>query len=154
MRIHEFKTEVWLPVPPENVFPFFADAGNLETLTPPWLKFKILTPTPITMHRGALIDYRLRLRGVPVNWRTRITDWAPPHRFVDEQLRGPYRQWIHEHTFVADRGGTLARDRVRYAVPFDFLIHSWWVRPDIEMIFRYRATELQRHFASAQATPP
>jgi ligand-binding SRPBCC domain-containing protein len=126
-------------------------AGNLEALTPPWLNFKILTPLPIDVHEGTLIDYRLRLRGVPVRWRTRISVWQPPYRFVDEQLRGPYRQWIHEHTFEAHQGGTLVRDHVRYAVPFDWLVHRLLVRPDVERIFRYRAAELRRRFPGEKA---
>lgn len=150
MKVREFKSELWLPLPPEEVFPFFANAANLETITPPWLNFKIITPTPIAMGEGTLIDYRLRIRGFPVRWRTRIRSWQPPHRFVDEQLRGPYRQWIHEHTFEARDGGTLARDLVSYAVPFDFLTHSWMVRPDIEMIFRFRADLLIRYFNGQQ----
>ncbi len=147
MRVREFATELWLPLPPEELFPFFANAANLDTLTPPWLNFHILTPPPIAMREGALIDYRLRVRGVPLRWRTRINRWQPPHRFVDEQLRGPYRQWLHEHTFEPRDGGTLARDRVRYAVPFDFLVHRWLVRPDVEKIFAYRAQELRKRFS-------
>ncbi len=99
------------------------------------------------MREGMLIDYRLRVRGLPLRWRTRISAWQPPHRFVDEQLRGPYRLWIHEHTFEPRNGGTLARDLVRYAVPFDALLHRWFVRPDIERIFQFRAAELKRRFA-------
>ena len=147
MRIHEFKAELWLPLPPEKLFPFFADASNLEALTPPWLNFKILNPTPVAMREGALIDYRLRVHAVPVRWRTHISAWQPPHRFVDEQIRGPYRQWIHEHRFEPRDGGTLARDVVRYAVPFDFLAHRWLVRPDVEKIFAYRAQELRKRFS-------
>jgi ligand-binding SRPBCC domain-containing protein len=146
MRIHEFHSEIWLPLPPAEIFPFFADAGNLQALTPPWLNFKILTPLPVTMQEGALIDYKLRVRGFPVRWQTRINLWQPPHRFVDEQRCGPYRQWIHEHTFEARDGGTLACDRVRYAVPLDFLIHRLLVRPDIEKIFQYRTIELAKRF--------
>jgi ligand-binding SRPBCC domain-containing protein len=151
MHVHDLQYEIWLPVAPPNIFPFFADAGNLEALTPPWLNFKILTPLPIDVHEGTLIDYRLRLRGVPVRWRTRISVWQPPYRFVDEQLRGPYRQWIHEHTFEAHQGGTLVRDHVRYAVPFDWLVHRLLVRPDVERIFRYRAAELRRRFPGEKA---
>jgi ligand-binding SRPBCC domain-containing protein len=103
------------------------------------------------MREGALIDYRLRVRGVPLRWRTRINVWQPPHRFGDEQLRGPYRQWIHEHTFDASRGGTLARDHVRHAVPLDFLSHRWWVRPDIERIFQFRGEALRQRFAAPRA---
>lgn len=146
MRIHEFKTELWLAPPPEKLFPFFADAGNLEKLTPPWVNFRILTPPPVPMGEGTLIDYRIRVRGVPLRWRTRITAWNPPHGFADEQLKGPYRQWIHEHTFEPRDGGTLAGDRVRYAVPFDFLTHRLMVRPDVEKIFQYRAEVLRRMF--------
>jgi len=147
MRVREFSTELWLPLPPEKIFPFFADAANLDALTPPWLNFQIVTPLPITMREGTQIDYRLRIHGVPVRWRTGITAWQPPHRFVDEQISGPYRQWIHEHTFKPRDGGTLARDVVHYAAPFDFLVHRWLVRPDVEKIFAYRAQALRGIFS-------
>jgi ligand-binding SRPBCC domain-containing protein len=153
MTVHEFQSELWLPLPPEELFPFFADAANLDALTPPWLHFHIITPLPIEMKAGALIDYRLRVHGLPLRWRTRINVWQPPHRFVDEQIRGPYRQWIHEHTFEARDGGTLARDVVRYAVPFDLLVHRWLVRPDIEKIFQFRSEALRRRFAASPPTP-
>ena len=154
MRTHEFHTELWLPLPPADLFPFFADAANLDAITPPWLHFRIVTPPPIVMRKGALIDYRLRVRGIPLRWRTRINVWEPPHCFVDEQLRGPYRQWIHEHTFEPGDGGTLARDHVSYAVPFDFLTHRWIARPDIEKIFQFRAEALRRRFAASQTEQP
>lgn len=147
MRLREFQSELWLPLPPEQLFPFFADAANLDAITPPWLRFRIVTPPPIVMREGTLIDYRLRVRGVPLRWRTRINVWQPPHRFVDEQIRGPYRQWIHEHTFEPHEGGTLARDHVRYAVPFDWLVYRWLVRPDVEAIFAHRTRALQKRFA-------
>ena len=150
MKIREFQSELWLPLPPEQLFPFFADAANLDAITPPWLNFRIVTPAPVVMRKGALIDYRLRVRGLPLRWRTRINAWEPPHRFEDEQLRGPYRQWIHEHTFEPRDGGTLARDRVRYAVPFDWLVHRWLVRPDLEKIFQHRSEMLKRRFASSR----
>jgi len=146
MRIREFQTEQWLPLPPEKVFPFFADAHNLEAITPPWLNFTVLTPRPIEMREGTLIDYKLRVHGLPVRWRTLISAWQPPHRFVDQQLRGPYRRWIHEHTFEARDGGTFCRDIVKYAVPFDFLVHDLFVRRDVETIFKFRADELKRRF--------
>lgn len=156
MTIREFQTELWLPLAPEALFPFFADAANLDAITPPWLHFHILTPLPIVMAEGTLIDYRLRVRGVPLRWRTRINTWQPPHHFVDEQIRGPYRLWIHEHTFEPRAGGTLARDRVRYAVPFDWLTHGWLVRPDVERIFEFRAAALRQRFAASvtNAAPP
>jgi len=149
MKIREFQSELWLPLPPEDLFPFFADAANLDAITPPWLHFHIVTPPPITLGAGALIDYRLRVRGIPLRWRTLISAWEPPYRFVDEQIRGPYRQWIHEHTFEARDGGTLARDAVRYAVPFDCITHRWLVRPDVENIFRYRTAALKKRFAKS-----
>src|SRR5512136_1772484 len=151
MRIHEFQSTLWLPVPPEALFPFFTDAANLDAITPPWLHFHIVTAPPIVMREGTLIDYRLRMRGLPLRWRTRISVWQPPHRFVDEQLRGPYRQWIHTHTFEPRDRGTLARDVVRYAAPFDTLLHRWFVRPDIERIFAFRTAELKRLFTCAAA---
>jgi ligand-binding SRPBCC domain-containing protein len=145
MKVREYFCELELPAPPEEVFPFFADAANLEAITPPWLNFHIVTPRPIVMHEGALIDYRVRVRGLPLRWRTRINLWQPPNQFVDEQLRGPYRMWIHEHTFTPHAGSTLARDHVRYAIPFDFLLHRF-VRSDIEKIFRFRAEALKARF--------
>lgn len=146
MRIREFWSELWLPVAAEELFPFFTDARNLEAITPPWLNFKVITPN-IVMKKGTLIDYRLRLRGIPLRWRTRINVWQPPHRFVDEQIRGPYRQWIHEHTFESREGGTLVRDQVRYAVLLDFLVHDWLVRPNVEKIFAFRTEALRKRFS-------
>ncbi len=148
MHVHEYHSEIWLSRPPQEVFPFFAAAANLQAITPPWLRFEVLTP-PTVMQEGTLIDYRLRVHGFPLRWRTRITAWEPPHRFVDEQLRGPYRQWIHEHTFEARDGGTLVRDHVRYAVLFDFLVHRWLVRPDVRKIFAFRAAALRELFGSS-----
>jgi ligand-binding SRPBCC domain-containing protein len=113
MRDREFEAEVWLPVPPEEVFPFFADAGNLDVITPPWLHFRIVTPRPVQMRVGTIIDYKLHLHGLPLRWRTLIKEWQPPHRFVDEQVRGPYRQWIHEHTFEPRDGAALEVFSVR-----------------------------------------
>lgn len=147
MRPREFQCELWLPRPPEEVFPFFADAANLDAITPPWLHFRIVTPPPIVMREGTLIDYRLRVRGVPVRWRARISVWQPPHRFVDEQIRGPYRRWVHEHLFEPRDGGTVARDEVRYVAPLDCIVHSLFVRRDIEQIFQFRAEVLRERFS-------
>ena len=149
MTTHLFETELWLPVPRENIFPFFADARNLEVITPPWLNFKILTPGEIPMRVGVLIDYQIRIHGFPVCWRTRIADWNPPVSFVDEQLRGPYRLWHHTHTFVEKDGGTLCKDRVEYAVPGGALVNKFFVRRDVEKIFAYRAEALKKHFSAA-----
>lgn len=148
MREREFKSELWLPRPRDEVFAFFADARNLDAITPGWVQFRMLTGAPITMEPGTLIDYQLRIRGVRVRWRTKITVWEPPHRFVDEQIRGPYRRWVHEHVFEERDGGTLVRDRVRYAVPFDLFVHRLLVRPDVERIFAYRSEKLRERFSS------
>jgi ligand-binding SRPBCC domain-containing protein len=150
VRVHEFQSELWLPLPPVELFPFFANAANLDALTPPWLHFHIVTPPPVVMREGVLIDYHIRVRGIPLRWRTRINSWQPPHRFVDEQIRGPYRQWIHEHTFEARDGGTLTRDRVRYSVLLDSLVHRWLVRPDIEKIFNFRTEALRKRFSASE----
>jgi len=140
------ETLLFVPRPPEAVFPFFAEAGNLETLTPPWLRFEILTPRPIAMRAGTLIDYRLRLRGIPLRWQSEITAWEPPHRFVDEQRRGPYRTWIHEHTFAPRIGGCEAHDFVRYVPPGGRLGDFLFVRHDLRKIFEYRIRRLREIF--------
>ena len=142
MRYHVLRREQVLPAPPEEVFPFFADAHNLEAITPPWLGFRVLTPRPVEMRPGALIEYRLRLRGIPLAWLTRIAEWVPGVRFVDEQLSGPYRLWHHTHDFEpAGAGGTLMRDTVRYALPgwpLGEVAHALVVRRDLEAIFDHR----------------
>ena len=143
--MHEviFRSELWLPRPGAEVFAFFGDARNLQAITPEFLNFEVLTPAPFEMHAGTLIDYKLRVRGIPLRWRTHIRAWEPPFRFVDEQLRGPYRQWIHEHTFEERDGGTLARDVVRYSVFGGALVDRLFVRRDVEKIFAYRSRRLQ-----------
>lgn len=146
MRIFRLAREIWLPQPPAEVFRFFADATNLEMLTPPWLGFSILTPAPIEMRAGTRIDYRLRLRGIPVRWQSEITVWEPPERFIDEQRRGPYRVWIHEHNFRPQGAGTLVGDRVQYAVPGGKFINRFLVAPDLKKIFDYRHSALRQLF--------
>ncbi len=143
MRVHVLHREQHLPGPPEEVFPFFADARNLERITPPLLSFRVITPGPIEMHVGTLIEYRLRVHRVPIRWLTSIQAWDPPHRFVDMQLKGPYALWHHTHTFApAAGGGTTMTDTVRYAIgfgPLGELAHRLTVGRDVEEIFRYRA---------------
>ena len=130
-------------MPRDRVFAFFGDAGNLDRITPPWMHFEVLTPRPIAMHPGTLIDYRLKVRWLPIRWQSEITVWEPPHRFADVQRRGPYRRWIHEHSFEERNGGTVIRDRVEYAVPgwlLESLVNRWLVAPDLRKIFEYRKT--------------
>ena len=128
----------------EEVFPFFAAAENLEAITPPWLSFGLLTPTPIEMRQGTLIQYRLQLMGVPMRWLTRISAWEPPHRFIDEQLEGPYRDWIHEHRFEPLGGYTLMTDTVRYRLPLSPLGELAFplVRLQLKQIFDYRSVKI------------
>ena len=143
LRYHVLRREQRLPGTPDAVFPFFADAHNLEAITPPFLGFRVITPQPIDMRVGALIEYRLRLHGIPVSWLTRIEDWTPGVRFVDAQLAGPYRLWHHTHEFEDDGdGGTLMRDTVRYALPYWPLaeVAHPLVARDLAAIFDYRAT--------------
>lgn len=143
--------EIWLPQPREIVFEFFADPRNLEKLTPAWLRFQVLDPDAVNMAAGASIDYRLRLRGIPLRWRSQIALWDPPRRFIDVQVRGPYREWAHEHRFESQSGGTLVADRVDYAVAGGRLINRLLVRRDLERIFDYRTAALGRVFGSGPA---
>jgi ligand-binding SRPBCC domain-containing protein len=146
MTVYYHRSELWLPRPREEVFAFFGDARNLQAITPAWLDFNILTPCPIEMRPGTLIDYRLRVRGLPVRWQTEITAWEAPHRFVDEQRRGPYRLWVHEHRFEPRDGGTQTSDCVRYAVPGGWLIHRLFVQRDVTRIFEFRRRRLLEIF--------
>lgn len=132
--------------PRDEVFAFFADARNLERITPPFLNFEVLTPAPIDMREGTLIDYRLRVRGLPLRWQSKITVWDPPHRFVDEQVRGPYKRWNHEHRFTETESGTRCEDIVDYSVPLDFIMHPLFVGPDVKRIFAYREAQLTQLF--------
>ncbi len=139
------EVETRLPLPVDEVFPFFADAGNLQRITPPELDFDVLTPLPVPMEIGTLIEYRLRLVGVPFRWRTRIALWDPPHRFLDEQIEGPYREWIHLHEFEPTVEGTRMRDRVRYRLPLHPLSRpaAALVRHRLDRIFRFRADAIR-----------
>jgi ligand-binding SRPBCC domain-containing protein len=141
MAEHILTRESVIDLPRPRVFDFFADAMNLERITPPQLNFHIITPQPIDIHAGALIDYTLKLRGFPIKWRTRISEWNPPFDFVDEQLKGPYKQWIHTHTFTElENGATGIKDVVRYRLPMEPLgdIMHFLVRRELDNIFDYR----------------
>ena len=141
MAEHFLTREMTVDVARPRVFDFFSDAGNLEWITPLDLKFHIFTPQPIDLYKGALIEYRLRIRGFPVNWRTEIALWNPPFEFIDRELKGPYKQWIHRHTFIelADNK-TLIKDEVRYRLPFEpvsDILHCL-VRRELDRIFDFR----------------
>lgn len=149
MTTHELQRSQIVARSRDEVFAFFSNAENLEILTPPWLQFRILTGRPIDMHEGARIDYMLRLHGIPVRWTSEITAWEPPLRFIDEQIRGPYRLWVHEHRFESADGGTRVIDHVRYAVPGGRLANRLLVAPDIDRVFRFRGQRLEKMFGAA-----
>ena len=155
--LYRLSTEVLVPQSRERAFECFGDALNLEAITPPWLHFAVLTPPPIKMRVGTLIDYRLRLHRIPIRWRTKITCWEPPFRFIDEQIRGPYRLWRHLHTVEEDADGCMVRDQVDYAVPGGrwggTLLHALMVRRDVHRIFEYRRSALLRRFATKSPQP-
>jgi ligand-binding SRPBCC domain-containing protein len=151
--IHVLRREQRLAAPPSAVFPLFADPRCLEAITPPLLRFRLLTPDPISMGVGTFLQYALRLHGVPVRWDTMIQEWEPPHRFVDVQVRGPYRLWHHTHSLVPvdDGTATLMRDTVRYSVGFGALgeiARRALVLRDLEAIFAFRAERVPRLVAS------
>lgn len=149
MKTFSYSDELVLPVPLEEVFPFFAEARNLEKLTPPWLRFEVLTEGPITMTAGTIIDYRIHWRVIPLRWRTEIEVWEPNHRFVDRQLRGPYRLWRHEHIFAERGDGTAVIDRVEYAPIGGAIANRLVVARDVARIFAYRHEVLRRDFGRA-----
>ena len=149
--VYTLEREQVLPPPPGETFEFFGDAFSLEAITPPWLHFRVVTPAPIVMDAGTLIEYRLRLRGLPIRWLTRIEAWEPGRGFVDFQVRGPYRLWHHTHTFIPHDGGTLMRDQVRYALPLGPLgraARTALVRRDLDRIFDFRRDAVAARFGA------
>lgn len=150
-RPFTLEQEQWVPQPLDEIFKFFSDAKNLEALTPSWMRFHILTPQPIEIAAGTVIDYRLRWHGIPLRWKTEIITWEPPIRFVDLQLKGPYRLWRHTHRFQTAAGGTRISDSVEYALPFGLLgrlVHAVSVRKNVEEIFEYRRQKICDLFGS------
>ena len=142
-----FAQQVSRPLP--EVFAFFSRAENLEVLTPPWLNFKILKVAPQPIQQGTLVNYSLRVHGIPLHWISEIVEWEPPHRFVDLQLRGPYRVWRHEHRFEARDGGTLISDTISLALPLGTLgqlAYKMKVQSDVDKIFAFRKAKVRTLF--------
>lgn len=143
MNSFVFATEHVIEKPQEEVFSFFSNAHNLTEISPPWLNFQVLNPPPITMGVGTKIDYQMKLHGIPMRVQCEITTWHPPYAFVDIQRKGPYRGWVHTHTFFETDIGTIVGDEVEYAVPGGDLVNRMFIRPDIEKIFEFRTQKLQ-----------
>jgi ligand-binding SRPBCC domain-containing protein len=157
VTVRTYATEAWLPRPVEEMFAFFSDAFNLDRITPPWLHFRVVTAAPIELCQGALLDYRLRWRLLPLRWQTEITLWEPPWRFVDEQRKGPYHRWTHLHTFEPADGGTWMRDRIEYALRgghVEPLVHHFLVGPDVRKIFAYRRQAMLQRFTGDRSPHP
>ncbi len=148
MKEYLLERSIWVPRPNSEVFPFFAAAENLGVITPPELGFRIDSALPIDMRVGALIDYTIRLHGLPMRWRTLITKWNPPYSFEDTQLRGPYAKWVHTHEFFEERGGTTIEDRIIYSLPFGIAgrIAHPVVTAQLSRIFKYRESILRARF--------
>jgi ligand-binding SRPBCC domain-containing protein len=153
IRFHTLRREQWVPRPVEEIFAFFSDTHNLQELTPPWLRFRILTPAGERIREGSEIRYTLRVHGMPVFWMTEIRSWNPPYRFTDVQRKGPYRLWHHTHHFETKGGGTGMRDVVRYRLPLGALgliAHRLFVKTDVEKIFDYRYAMIEAQFGRCQ----
>jgi uncharacterized protein len=145
-----YEADQWVQRPIESVFEFFSAAENLERITPPWLNFHVVGKSTTSIQNGTLIDYNLKIKGVPVRWQSRIEQWEPPHKFVDTQIRGPYKYWHHLHTFETVRNGTWLHDRVHYRVPMGGLgqaVLGWQIRKDVETIFSFRTKTIREMFA-------
>ena len=141
MKIYTLRRTQFIARPIDDVFRFFSMPENLEKITPKSLGFTILTPRPIDMGKGTLIDYTISLMGFLVHWRTLISDYNPPHSFIDQQIKGPYAFWHHTHTFTEKDGGTEIIDEVLYSIPFWFLgriVNTLWIKSELKKIFDYR----------------
>ena len=155
MKEYRLTTRTHVPVPLAEAFAFFADAANLGRITPPELGFAIATPEPIEMRAGAIIDYTIRLWGLPMRWKTRIAVWEPGVRFVDEQLSGPYRKWVHTHRFRSAGSGTDIEDDVAYVLPYGVLgrVFAPLIRVQLARIFRYREVAVSRILQGSVEAP-
>ena len=152
MKIYTLERQQWVRQPLDQIYEFFERPENLSLITPPSLDFNLLTPSPVTMEQGRIIDYTIRFLGLPVRWRTQISTYQTAECFVDEQLKGPYSFWHHTHRFENYKGGTLLYDEVRYALPLYIptplvsILHSLLIRPKLEQIFDFRRDEFDRRF--------
>ncbi len=148
-RTHILERTTVVPRPLEEVFPFFSDARNLERITPPGMGFRITSSHPLDMKRNLMIDYQLRIAGIPLHWRSQISEWNPPHSFVDTQVKGPYAEWIHRHEFIAEGDRTIMRDVVRYRLPFGILgyLALPLVKMQLATIFDFRESAIRRLFS-------
>lgn len=154
--MYRLARSLFVPRPLDQVFPFFAEPRNLARITPPWLGFRIVTDGDLTMRQGLEISYRIHPLGIPQRWTSRISVWDPPQRFVDEQLRGPYRDWHHLHEFREVAGGTEIRDEVTYELPFGALgriAHRLIVRRQLESIFDHRERVVRELLGASAAAP-
>ena len=153
MKDHVLKTRMELPLKRSDVFPFFCEIANLERITPPALHFRIITPQPIEISLGTIVDYRLQLYSVPFRWKSKITAWRPPEEFVDEQILGPYKLWIHRHQFYEENGGTIIHDSVRYQLPLWPLGEVMYplIRQQLKHIFTYRQQATQNALLGIQS---
>lgn len=151
-RAYKLTAATVMPVARDELFAFFSDAFQLERITPPWLGFRVTTPAPIEIQTGTLIDYRLRLRGIPIRWRTEISTWDPPYSFTDRQLKGPYSLWEHFHTFEEVDGGTLVSDEVNYRVIGGAIVHSLFVKNDLLKIFAFRRQRMIELFVNSKVS--
>ena len=149
--LRRYQTEMSVNAAIYEVFDFFSDPANLEQITPPWLKFEMITPQPLTIGFGTIINYRLRLHRIPITWQSEITEWNPPQRFVDVQNKGPYSYWSHTHEFKELEGRTVVRDTVYYAVPGGSIVDRLFVRNDLDRIFMYRQCKLRELFSKKAA---
>ncbi|HVK61906.1 MAG TPA: TIGR01777 family oxidoreductase [Bdellovibrionales bacterium] len=149
----EYRAEVWLPKPADEIFPFFSSEKNLELITPSFVGFKVLGMSDSEIRQGTMIDYKLKIHGVPLRWKTKIDEWEPNKRFVDSQLQGPYKEWIHQHEFIPLAGGVLMRDTVLFKLPFGAagrLIGGWKVTGDVNEIFKFRRKVIAERFGALQ----
>ena len=146
MKLNEINSEQFINIKIQNVFDFFSKPENLQEITPKRLGFNIITPGPIEMEKGTVIDYYIKISYIPIRWRTIITNYNPPYKFVDQQIKGPYSFWHHTHTFSKLNGGTLIKDNIKYLVPFGIIgkiINKIWIKRDLENIFDYRKNKIK-----------